>query len=244
MTLAGSAGPQQTGAMANMPKRITGTTALLAVLYCARRYYRNWGATKAECHMRLPGDTLVRDPAIQTTEAAYLDARAAVVWSWLLQMAQDRVGFHGSEGLKNPADLGTDDSDRIRREPHQLAVGDVIRLAAEGWMGLPDGVTFSVVEIVPEKYVVLNSVQPELRWNAVVSFHLQPHWEDRVRLLARARFALRYPGEVFVMELARPLIALGTRALLLSIKHRAERLAPTGPIRSHASVETSLGEFP
>ena len=115
-------------------------------------------------------------------------------------------------------------------------MGDTIRLAPEGWMGLPDGVTLRVAEIAPEKYVVLSaSIQP--RWNAVLSFHLQPHWEDRVRLLARARIGLRYPGEVFVLELARPVIALGTRASLLAIKRRAERLNFTEPIRS--SVETS-----
>jgi hypothetical protein len=223
--------------MANMTKRITETTALLAVLYCARRYYRNWGATKSECQMKLPGDALVGDPAIQTTEAVNLDAPASVVWSWLLQMGQDRGGFQGPEGLKILADLSTEDEDRIRQEPHQLAVGDVIRLTPQGWMGLPDRAALSVVEIVPDKYVVLRCMQPGLRWNAVLSFHLQPHWEDRVRLLARARFALRYPGEVFVMELARPLIALGTRALLLSIKHRTERLTPAESIRSNTCVE-------
>ena len=36
-------------------------------------------------------------------------------------------------------------------------MGDVVRLAPEGWMGLPDGVTLSVAEIVPEKYIVLNA---------------------------------------------------------------------------------------
>jgi hypothetical protein len=104
-------------------------------------------------------------------------------------------------------------------------------------MGLPDGLTLYVAEIVPENYVVLNATRSEPRWNVVLSFHLQPHWEDRVRLLARARIALRYPGEVFVMELARPLLALGTRALMLAIKRRAERSAVTEPNRS--SVETT-----
>jgi len=42
--------------MVNATKRITETAALLAMLYGARRYYRNWGTTKAECQMRLPGD--------------------------------------------------------------------------------------------------------------------------------------------------------------------------------------------
>jgi hypothetical protein len=197
--------------MASVRKRIAETAAALAMLYGARRYYRNWGATKAECRMLLPGDTLVADPAIQTTEAVYIDAPVSSVWPCLLQMGQSRL------------------VDRDRPESRQLAVGDVIRVAPEGWLGLPDGVTLSVAEIVPEKYVVLNATRPDLRWNAVWSFHVQPHWEDRVRLLTRARIALRHPGEVFAMELVRPVIALGTRGLLLGIKHRVERPLRTTP---------------
>jgi hypothetical protein len=220
--------------MANVTRRITEMAAVLAMLYGARRYYRNWGATKAECRMLLPGDTLVADPAIQTTEAVYIDAPVSAVWPWLLQMGQDRGGFYGGEGLKNLAGLGHHDADRVHPEWQHLAVGDVVRLAPEGWLGLPDGVTLSVAEIVPEKYVVLNATRPDLRWNAVWSFHVQPHWEDRVRLLTRVRIALRHPGEVFAMELVRPMIALGTRGLLLGVKHRVERALTATPTWSAA----------
>ncbi|OBH79862.1 hypothetical protein A5681_05330 [Mycobacterium scrofulaceum] len=212
--------------MANTRKRFAQTAALLTVLYCARRYFRNWGATKAESQMRVPGDTVVGDPAVQTTEAVDIDATAPAVWSWLMQMGRDRAA--GSiRATGNVAGQAVNDG---------LRVGDAIRLAPEGWLGLPDGLTLRVAEIAPEKYVVLGAMRSESRWNAVLSFHLQPHWEDRVRLLARARIGLRYPGEVFVLELARPMISLGTRALLLAVKRRAERLAPAVPIRP--SVQT------
>ena len=223
--------------MDNVAKRITQTTALFAVLYGARRYYRNWGATKGECEMRLPGDTLVGDPAVQTTEAVYIDAPSSAVWPWLLQIGQDRGGFYGCEGLRNLAGLRYRDADRVHPEWQQLAVGDVVRLAREGWMGLPDGLTLSVAEIVPEKYLALNATREDLPWNAVLSFHLQPHWEDRVRLLTRARIALRHPGEVFAMEPVRPVIALSTRGLLLGIKHRVERLPMTKPTNPRPAVE-------
>ena len=229
MTLAVAAFCTQTGAMANVTRRIAQTAALMAALYGARRYYRNWGATKAECQMPLPGDTLVADPAIQTTEAVYIDAPVAAVWPWLLQMGQDRGGFYGCAGLKNLAGLRHQDADRVHPEWQRLAVGDVVRLAPEDWLGLPDGVTLSVAEIVPEKYLVLNAARPGERGNAVWSFHVQPHWEDRVRLLTRVRIALRHPGEVFAMELLRPVLALGTRGLLLGIKHRVERSPMPNP---------------
>jgi hypothetical protein len=198
--------------MRNATKRITETAAVLAMLYGARRYYRNWGATKAECRMLLPGDTLVADPAVQTTEAVYIDAPVSAVWPALLRMAHSRR-----------------DTDRVDPESQPLAPGDVLRLAPEGWLGLPDGVTFTVAEIVPEKYIVLNATHEDLSWNAVWSFHVQPHWEDRVRLLTRARVALRHPGEVFAMESVRPVLALGTRGLLLRIKYRVERPLVTAP---------------
>ncbi len=71
-------------------KRIAQIATLMAVLYAARRYYRNWGTTKEECQLRLPGDELVGDPVIQVTEAAWIDAPPSAIWPWLLQTDQDR----------------------------------------------------------------------------------------------------------------------------------------------------------
>ncbi len=211
MTLAYGRLHADTGPMANVTRRLSETAALLAVLYGARRYYRNWGATKAECQMRLPGDTLIADPVMQTTEATYIDAPVSAVWPWLVQM-------------------GHRDAVRIHPEWQHLAVGDQVRIAPEGWMGLSDGMTLRVAEIVPEKLLVLSAARPDQRWDAVLSFHIQPHWEDRVRLLARARVALRHPGEVFAMELARPAISLATRGWMLGVKRRAERRPMTAPV--------------
>lgn len=121
-------------------------------------------------------------------------------------------------------------------------MGDVVRLAPEGWMGLPNGLRLSVADIVPEKSIVLRATRSDLRWDAVLSFHLEQQWEDGARLLTRARVALRHPGEVFVMELARLLIALGTRGMLLGIKRRselllrAELLTSAQPIQPRPSV--------
>src|SRR6185312_10816707 len=81
--------------MSTKTKRTAETAASLAILYGARRYYRNWGTRKSESRMLLPGDALVGDPAIQTTEAVYIDAPVSAVWPWLLQIGQGRGGFYG-----------------------------------------------------------------------------------------------------------------------------------------------------
>ena len=62
-----------------------------AGLLAARRYYRNWGTTKEECDSALPGDDLVGEPAVQSTEGIWIDAPAAAVWPWLVQLGQDRA---------------------------------------------------------------------------------------------------------------------------------------------------------
>ena len=55
--------------------------------------------------MRFPGDTLVNDPAVQTTEAVDIDATASVVWSWLVQIGQDRGERYGIEEPRNPGGM-------------------------------------------------------------------------------------------------------------------------------------------
>jgi hypothetical protein len=197
--------------------------ALLATgLYAARRYYRNWGATKEECSMRLPGDELVRAPVVQTTEAVTIDAPAGSVWRWLVQMGQDRGGLYNFEPLQNLIGLRCRNADRFHPEWQRLDVGDVVRLAPMGWMGLRDGVALRVADVISKERIVLRAAPPELPWDAVWSFHIVPHWEDRCRLITRRRAGIRHPGEVLVAELAGPFTALLTRGMLTGLKRRAE----------------------
>lgn len=195
---------------------------LTAALIPVRRYYRNWGATKEECTMTLPGDELVKAPAVQATEVVSIDATADEVWPWLVQIGQDRGGLYSFETLENLIGLRFRNAGRIHPEWQQLDVGDVVRLAPKGWMGLPDGVVLGVVDLVPKERIVLRAELPELPWEAVWSFHIVPHWEDRCRLIIRHRAGMRHPGEVLAAEFAGPVTAFLTRGMLIGIKRRAQ----------------------
>lgn len=92
----------------------------------------------------------------------------------------------------------------------------------KGWMGLREGVSMRVVDVVEQQSIVLRAARPDKRWDAVWSFHVIPHWDDRCRLVSRTRIPLRHPGEVLATELAGPAKALLTRGILLGIKRRAE----------------------
>jgi hypothetical protein len=201
------------------------------VLYAARRYFRDWGTTKSESRMHLPGDELIREPMLRITEAVWIERPAAAVWPWLVQMGQDRGGLYSYELLENSIALHHRNANRIHPEWQHLAQGDVIRLAPRGWLRLPDGLALSVAVVVEERAMVLRGAPPGLPWETVWSFHLIPHGDDRCRVLVRTRVGLRYPGEVLLTEAVEPVTALMTRGMLRGIRRRAER-APIRPRQS------------
>ncbi|MGB0971160.1 MAG: SRPBCC family protein [Mycobacterium sp.] len=212
--------------MATYVFRLAGAAA---VLYAARRYYRNWGTTKEECSMSLPGDELVHRPAVQSTEGIWIDAPPAAVWPWIAQIGQDRAGLYGFEKLEKLIGLDCDVADRIHPEWQLLAPGDTVRLAPMGWMGLRHGFAVEIEQVVDGSLLVLRGTRPGFPLEMVCSVHLLPRWQDRCRLLVRTRTRLRHPGEVLGVELAGPVIALVTRGLLLGIKRRVAAEAMRDP---------------
>lgn len=201
---------------------MAGSAIAGAGLLAARRYYRNWGTTKEECDTALPGDELVSQPVVQTTEGIWIDAPASAVWPWLVQMGQDRGGMYTYERLENLVGLQHRNADRIHPEWQHLAVGDVIRLVPRGWMGLRNGIALPVVALVEGESIVLRLQPPDVPVDGVWSFHVVAHWEDRCRLLVRTRARMRVPGEALGAEAAGPVMSLLTRGMLQGIKRRAE----------------------
>lgn len=201
---------------------MAGSAIAGAGLLAARRYYRNWGTTKEECDTALPGDELVSQPVVQTTEGIWIDAPASAVWPWLVQMGQDRGGMYTYEKLENLVGLQHRNADRIHPEWQQLSVGDVIRLVPRGWMGLRNGIALPVVALVEGESIVVRLQPPDVPVDGVWSFHVVAHWEDRCRLLVRTRARMRVPGEALGAEAAGPVMSLLTRGMLLGIKRRAE----------------------
>jgi hypothetical protein len=182
--------------------------------------------------MHLPGDELIRPPVNQTTEGISIDASVAAVWPWLVQMGQDRGGLYGYEFLENSIGLHHRNASRIHPEWQRIAPGDVIRLSPQGWLGLHDGVAFTVAEATEERAIVLHVAPPSLPWETVWSFHLIPRGDDRCRLLIRSRVGLRRPGEVVLAEIASPVTALMTRGMLRGIQRRARDAPVRTPVAS------------
>jgi hypothetical protein len=192
----------------------------LAALGAARRYYRNWGSTKDECQLPLPGDDLLMTSSMQLTDAVSIDRCAAQVWPWLLQLGQDRAGLCSYETLENLSRRRRRSIDDVRPD-WRLAPGDVIRLTPRGWLGLRNGVALTVTELIDGQAVVLRATPPELPCSVVWSFHLLPRGADRSRLLVRTRIAFRHPRDVVMTEGAGLLAMVMTRTVLLGIRRSA-----------------------
>ena len=79
----------------------------------------------------LPGDDLVPGATIVETHQARIDAPAAEVWPWLVQMGYGRGGFYSFDLLERLAGVGITNARRIESRWQDLAVGDRVRLAAD-----------------------------------------------------------------------------------------------------------------
>ncbi|MEN4479728.1 SRPBCC family protein [Mycolicibacterium cosmeticum] len=172
--------------------------ALAAVLYGARRYWRNWGTTKEECETALSGDERLHAPRVTTTEGVWVDRPVDQVWPSVVRQLR-------TEGDGKPA------------------VGDVVWLVPPGRFGSRDGIALSVVEMTPDAVIVLQAAPPSAPWEVVWSLHLVPRWDDRCRLLVRTRVGLRHPAEFLVTALTGPLVSALNRRLLLAVKRAAEQ---------------------
>ena len=193
---------------------------VVPALLVARDVLRDWGATKGEQALRLPGDELVPEPAVVVTRAVTVEAPAERVWPWLVQIGQDRGGMYSYEWLENLFGLDIHNADEIRPEWQHLAPGDAVWLVPPGVLGLADGLALTVDLVVPARSLVLRVGGP---WHAVWSFHLRPYGSTRCRLISRSRSPRAYGLARVGAELFDPITLLMTRKMLLGIKARAER---------------------
>ena len=225
-----------------MATKLVQVARVVALLYAARRYYRNWGTTKEECQLCLPATNWSDDPRFRQPKACGSTRHRARSGRGWCRWAKTVAGYTATRRWKTLSGCTITTPTESIRNGSRLAPGDVIRVVPKGWMGLRHGIVLSVVHVIEQQSIVLRATPPAFPWDAVWSFHIQPRWEDRCRLLVRTRTRLRRPGEVLAMELAGPVTALMTRGMLLGIKHRAEHLPATGTPLGTTSLGFACGD--
>jgi hypothetical protein len=205
----------------------------------------HWGATDAEIRQSLPGDDLVPNPRVETTRAITIQASAAEVWPWLVQIGYKRAGWYSYDWIHRllrcagSVDDDRRSANRVIPELQGLQVGDRIHIAA------PIGYAVTVIE--PGRALVLHSrvdtrtgqpwdlhgPLPAKYLNASWAWYLDRGAENQTRLIVR--FRQDYDRSL-VNELMYGVVTklggfLMERQTLLGIKRRVEATA-----QGHAHV--------
>lgn len=201
--------------------------ALAAYAFLIRPWHLRWGATEAELQEPLPGDDVVPNPKHEATHAITINAPAADVWPWLVQIGQNKGGFYSYSMLENLAGCDIHNANKIVPEWQSLRAGDVL------WLH-PKAPPLPVLLVEPGRALVVGGVAEELgddlskntragTW-AFVLKELDP---NSTRLLVRIRWD-RKPGVldwIYNFGVLEPSHFVMERRMMLGIKHRAEGLA-------------------
>src|SRR5688500_2549753 len=136
-------------------------------------WHRRWGATDAEVEAPLPGDELLPG-ANATTRAITIDAAAAAVWPWLIQLGFGRAGWYSYDWIDND---GQPSADLLVLDLQHLDVGDVIAMTPT--MG------YLVTAVDPGRTITARADDGSSTW----CLALEPIDATRCRLVSRFRAA-------------------------------------------------------
>ncbi len=222
------------GKLKNLGEGITGL-AVMAVS-CLTPFLndrrRRWGATDAEMQANYPGDDLVPQPKGVYLHAVTINASAAEIWKWLVQIGQDRGGFYSYELLENMIGCKIRTADEIIPAYQHLEVGDIIPMHPS--MGCP----YVVVAMEPERYLILlqkadmstgknlalDAKLPDKYVNMSWLFFLDEHADGTTRLISRSRndWNDSFGNTIFYGIFGVPTMEMD-RKMLKGIKERTER---------------------
>ena len=194
---------------------LAGTAALAAYLFVVRTWHLKWGATETEVKATLPGDELVPHPKSTATHAITINAPVAEVWSWLVQIGQDKGGFYSYSWLENLVGCHMQNADHVLPQYQRLQVGDSVLLH-------PKAPPLPVHICELHKTIVLGS---NLSQPGTWGFYLKKLDENKTRLIIRGREGWR-PSLLYWLynrAIFEPAHFIMERKMMLGIKQRAER---------------------
>jgi len=193
--------------------------------YKIRPWHLRWGASREELTEPLPGDEVKPDAEIQVTHAITIDAPAAIVWKWLVQIGQERGGFYSYDWLENLFGLEIHNTEEIKPEWQTLKTGDFVRSAHTNWLGgkYKNLTGWFVVTMDENRALVLRDEIEHGSW----AFILRPLDARKTRLMIRARGnkPANPAMKIFHYGFFEPAHFIMERKMLLTLKKRAEQFS-------------------
>jgi hypothetical protein len=205
-------------------------TALVAMREL-RRWALTWGTTLPELRRAWPGDELSPFATEISTRAITIAAPVDTVWSWLVQIGQDRAGFYSYTWLENLFRCAMPRVERIVPEWQHRMQGDIVWLARrDRYHG---EARQRVVRIDTGRVLSLASpsdwgrlVRRETSRGGTWTFILAPVDAQTTRLVVRSRGpeAPTVLGRLFWVSLFEPAHFIMERKMMLRLKALAERM--------------------
>jgi len=180
-----------------------------------------------------PGDELIGDPMLTSTQEITIRRSPRDVWPWLVQMGADRAGWYSYDWIDNG---GRRSANCILPAFQQVSVGQLIPALP----GANDG--FIVLAVEPDRFLVLGwctpGAPPVMTW----AFVLEPIGRY-TRLVARARASAQYRFQGLPKWLSVALVPFAhfvmQRRQLRGIAARVESLPPRLEAQAPVSAELS-----
>jgi hypothetical protein len=210
---------------------IAGAVQMAGILVLSpvlRTWYNRWGATGEEIGRYLPGDELVPQPALGYTRAITIEAQAADIWPWLVQIGQARGGLYSYEALENLVGCDIHNVDRIVPELQDLQAGDLIRMGPQGYP------CFRVWALEPGRALVLLAADPKTEQAvdlapkakgysaATWQFYLDERDNGTTRLIVRQRLAHSH-DMALMWRLVEPIDFVMGRKMVRTVKGLVQR---------------------
>lgn len=142
----------------------------------ATLFGEDFRATPAETRRPLPGDELIEDRVIAATHAVTIEAEAAAIWPWLVQMGGGRAGWYSYDWIDN---LARPSAREILCEWQGLEQGSVV----PAYPGASDWFVAEVVD--PNRCLVLTMPRRRGHARATWTLYLDPLPDCSTRLIVR-----------------------------------------------------------
>jgi hypothetical protein len=151
-----------------------------------------------------------------TTRALTIEAPAAAIWPWLVQISQDRAGFYTHNWVERLLQSGIPDTSVIRPEWQHLAVGDLMRTNHDIG-GKPMGWPVAAIDEGRALVVTTKSVPA-----GTYAFVIEPIDSERSRLIVRDRARWKWTERPFAALVYEPVHAYMETGLIKGMKRRVE----------------------
>jgi hypothetical protein len=154
---------------------------VLIYLLILRPWHLNWGATKQEVMLSLPGDSVVHKPDFNATRGITIHSTPGLIWRWIIQIGSKRAGWYSIDWMDN---AGIKSSDKILPEFQKIEVGQFIPFTPDQKNGL------WVKEFKENEYILWADKEDKATW----LWQLNPSENGTTRLLTRLRTKYNWKG--------------------------------------------------